>query len=235
MTNELADALSEVRRASPGIEYRLRMRDMGEKLVSSTFSEETNTSKKFHVICSAEDFDGLGSGIRGELTRFGEVSYSCVWPQFERLSSEPLIEICPIYKAYHQPKPDGKYTLVAACANVGSVTPLVSMLTHLIHDRGFDNYEAIQIISPVVYIHARTEFNRRMALNRVNWAPAHFDTTLGDSWTTRPGIGGNPIARAELLGSQEYLQYMPDAVSDDLSERRRSIRQQRLAKGHTLG
>jgi hypothetical protein len=211
------------------------MHDVGQKLVSSTFSEETNTSKQFHVICSVEDFEGIGSGIRGELTRFGDVSYSCVWSQFERLSSEPLIEVCPIYKAYHQPKPDDKYTLVAVCANVGSITPLVSMLTHMIYDRGFDDYEAIQIMSPVVHIDAKSEFERRIVLDRVKWAPAQFDTAFGDSWTTLPGIGGNPIARIGFSNSREYLQYMPAEVSHDLGKRRRHIREHRLTpKGRPL-
>ncbi|MDP9808105.1 hypothetical protein J2W42_000943 [Rhizobium tibeticum] len=234
LKQELTDAISEARSAPPGLIYRLRMQTVGEELVSATFNERKNVSERFHVVCSVEDFEGIGSGIRGELTRFGKVSFSCVWPQFERLSTDPLIEVCPIYKAYHQPVPDKNYTLVVACANVGSTTPLVSILTHLIYDRGFEDYEHIQIMAPVIHVDAKAELERRVTLEKVEWSPAQLDTVFGDSWSTVPGVGGNPNVRAGFSSTRERLQFMPDEVRIDLNKRREEIRALRLGSGLSL-
>ncbi len=225
---ELEEAIVAARSAPSGILYQLRMVEVGQLLVSSRFREEQNKGERFHVVCSVEDFEGIGSGVRGELTRFGTVSYSCLWPQFRRLQTDPLIEVCPIHKAYHQPRPDKGYSLVVVCSNIGSVTPLVSVLTHLVYDRGFDDFERIHIMAPAVHVSARAEFETRIALDSVEWSPAIIDNTLGDGWTSFPGIGGNPIERRGLPKDQTYLQHMPDEVQRDLRQRRQVIRDQRL-------
>ncbi|MGV2049312.1 hypothetical protein ACQZ48_04440 [Agrobacterium sp. 22-209-1] len=234
MRKELIDAMASARLAPSGLMYRLRMHDVGQQLVSSTLEEEKNASKQFHVVCPVEDFEGIGSGVRGELTRFGNVSYSCVWSQFERMSTEPLIEVCPIYKAYHQPKPQEKYTLVIACANVGSTTPLVSILTHMICDRGFEDYERVQIMAPVVNINAKAELKRRISLKEVEWSPAQLVTAFEESSARAPGASGDPITREGFSSARERLHYLPDEIRADRDRRREQARELRLQPGQTF-
>lgn len=113
-------ALEAVMAAEDGDDFRARMIDMGNALAMDLVGFGAVNSAGYHVVSNMEDFDGLADGVRDGLSRYGNVTYSCLWSQFEVLSVDPRIEVNPIYKAYHQPKPERDYSLVLVASNIGS-------------------------------------------------------------------------------------------------------------------
>jgi hypothetical protein len=165
--------------------------------------------------------------VRDEFSAPIEVSCSCLWTQYERISTEPVIDVCPIYQAYHNPEPDEEYDLVFVSSNVGSIEPMAAMMMHTIADRSFSRFKGLRIMSPVVHTHARSallEETRRAELAR--WTEFALDQRLRPDGSTFPGVGGDPSIRSGFADPVEREDFMPQLVRTRLASRRELRRQQ---------
>lgn len=126
----------------------------------------------YHVVCAVEDFETIGRSVRATLSPDSNVSFSCLWTQYEILSHTPLIERCPVFRAFHEDEPTSRYSLVMAVSNIGSISPLRSMIVHMVLEEGFDRFSSIDVLCPSAFEGAREALSPELPewlADRVSW------------------------------------------------------------------
>ncbi|OHV78664.1 hypothetical protein [Rhizobium sp. LCM 4573] len=238
LEKDILSLLDQVASPTLGIaDFRTAMWSLGQALARRAYpmNEErpkNEQPKRIHVVSSVEDFDTVAAGVRDELSTAAEVSCSCLWTQYERISTEPVIDVCPIYQAYHDPEPEGNYDLLFVSSNIGSIEPISAMMMHTIVDRSFTRFDVLGIMSPVVHARARGALVEEMGRARfADWTEFAVDQRLGPDGTTLPGVGGNPSMRSGFDNPIQREDFVPHWVQTRMAARRELRRQQQNKLG----
>ncbi|MBY5705797.1 hypothetical protein HFO38_24290 [Rhizobium leguminosarum] len=191
---------------------------IGVEMVQREAAEGRIEGSRFHVVSSVYDFDTISAGVRAGLEEVGDVSFSCIWTNYELLSIEPLIEVCPIYKAYHDPEPKD-YTIVFVASAIGSVCEMSAMILHTMSDRRYSNGR-VWILAPFVHEGAKAELERETYRSKAaQWSTVVVEPTLNDA-RQLPVVGENLTFFARFQYRAEGAQTLPKQVRDRIAERR---------------
>ncbi|KQW47208.1 MULTISPECIES: hypothetical protein [unclassified Ensifer] len=217
---DLSEDIACVRsRLSSSIDFRSGLYNLGSFL-AERISSLYEPGRRYHVVSAVDDFDTFASGVRTQLALNGKVTFSCLWPQYEKLAQEPLIEVCPIYQAYHDPIPDEPYDLVFASANIGSTTRLKAMATHMLFDRGFEGQRNWVVAA---FSHHDAEENLSAELSpshHLFWETIDTDLDLDQDGFSVPGVGGHPVLRAGFPRTRVPGSFIPQNVKEAIEIRR---------------
>ncbi|RUL96137.1 hypothetical protein EEQ99_32275 [Rhizobium anhuiense] len=170
------------------------------ELKATTQSQSGRTRPRFHVVSTVEDFDTIGRSVRKRLSVKSDVTYSCLWTQYETLNLDPLIEISPIFRAFHDKEPAGPYSLVPVLSDIGSVVPLRAMIIHMAMEERFSRFRSIDIVCPTAFADAPALLRKELPSNLadlVSWSDFVPNPHIGLS-----GYGSNLGGRtpSEMVG-----------------------------------
>lgn len=179
-----------------------------------------------HVVCAVEDFDTIGEAVRKRLSKSFTVTYSCLWTQYENLGGDPAVEICPIFRSFHDREPDDGYRLVPVASCLGSVVPLRAMIVHMALEERFSRFHSIDVVCPSAPRNALASLLRELpdllgAL--VTWSDFVPDPVLDVSGYGSL-LGGNTPSDLAGLGDTKNREYFtPSEIQRrvDLRPRRR--------------
>lgn len=198
--------------------YKDTMRSLGVELATAHLERQPLPSN-VHVVTAVEDFEGFASGVIRAFERENRsVTYSCLWPQREITGPFPLREICPIYQAFHQKKPEGQYRLVLAVSSIGTIARVKASLVHTVIDEGYDESQLIDIIA--VSSHDSVEKRLHEALpvelaDRVKLYTAVTDFEISPDGFSIPGVGGNPQRLSGFKNNRHREYFLPERISGD--------------------
>ncbi|PDS49741.1 hypothetical protein CO662_21965 [Rhizobium anhuiense] len=111
-------------------------------------ARQATTKPGAHVVCAVEDFETIGEAVRQRLSKSFTVTYSCLWTQYENLGGDPAVEICPIFRSFHDKEPNDGYRLISVASCAGSVVPLRAMIVHMALEERFSRFHSIDVICP---------------------------------------------------------------------------------------
>lgn len=181
------------------------------------FEKRGKSLRKFHVVSAVEDFDTIGLSVREGLAVFGEVRFSCLWPQYEILAQEPLIETSPIFRSFHEREFDEPYYLVFAVSNIGSAVPVRAMIINTVEERGLQSFETIEILCSVSHPRALTDLRDSLPhdiAGLVRWWPYRRDRFIRNKGYTA-SLGS--ISPSEMMGMGSLLErenFTPPTVAE---------------------
>lgn len=182
---------------------------------------------RFHVVCAVEDFDTIGRSVRNWLSVGSDVTYSCLWTQYEILNLDPLIEISPIFRAFHDKEPEESYSLVPVLSDIGSVVPLRAMITHMAMEERFSRFRSIDIVCPTAFAGAPASLRKELPVNLadlVSWSDFIPQPQIGLN-----GYGANLSGRtpSEMVGFGSLIEreyHTPDEIQRRIELRPRRPR-----------
>ncbi len=191
------------------------------------WSLRERTMRGFHIVSTVEDFSTIGRAVREALSPSIEVTYSCLWTQYEILNDEPLIESCPVFRAFHDEEPSSPYSLVPVLSNVGSVAPLRAMIVHLAMEERFTRFRSIEVLCADAFVEAPAALERELPTylrTLVSWSDFKPDPAIGPR-----GYGSNLGERtpAELVGLGDPIDrehYTPPELQRRIEQRPRRRR-----------
>jgi len=163
--------------------------------------------KNTHLVCANEDADWLATGVM-KGAGIEKTNISVFWTTRKILSTDPRIEITPIFKEYNSSLEPRDHLIVVKSV-ISSSCVVKTQITHIVNDV---KPKFIHILSPVMLQSADESLKKEFPpsiYNKFHFLAFAKDTESDENGVVLPGVGGMVYHH---LGIEIKENYMPALV-----------------------